>query len=168
LLRSGTPVDYAGQYYQLQGAQLLPRPSRPNGPPILIGGNGPKLVLPLAARFADEWNSIFRSPEQFSVLNQHMNKLLEQNGRDPNTVIRSQMKGLVFGIDQQDLTKKLQDKTVDDFVARGLIAGTANQIVNQIHQWAALGLQKIMLQWSNLTAFDQLEIFAQKILSQIH
>lgn len=167
LLRSGTPVDFAGQYYQLQGAQLLPRPSRLNGPPILIGGNGPKLVLPLAARFADEWNSIFRSPEQFSALNQHMDELLVQYGREPGTVIRSQMKGLVFGVDQQDLTKKLQGKSVDDFVARGLIAGTANQIVDQIHQWAAIGLQKIMLQWSDLSAFDQLEFFAQNILSQI-
>src|SRR5204863_5509538 len=32
LLRSDTPVNYAGHYYQLHDAILLPRPQRPGGP----------------------------------------------------------------------------------------------------------------------------------------
>ena len=40
LLRSDEPVTFKGQYYTLDDAILLPRPRRPGGPPILIGGNG--------------------------------------------------------------------------------------------------------------------------------
>ncbi len=56
LLQNREPVDYSGNYYSLNEAVLLPRPSRSGGPPILIGGNGPKRTLPLVARFASEWN----------------------------------------------------------------------------------------------------------------
>jgi alkanesulfonate monooxygenase SsuD/methylene tetrahydromethanopterin reductase-like flavin-dependent oxidoreductase (luciferase family) len=41
LLRGETPFDFNGDYCQLHEAILLPRPQRPNGPPILIGGSGP-------------------------------------------------------------------------------------------------------------------------------
>ncbi len=45
LLRSDEPVSYEGRFYQLRDALLLPRPRRPGGPPIMIGGIGPKLVI---------------------------------------------------------------------------------------------------------------------------
>ena len=50
LLRSHEPVTYMGQYFQLQGATLLPHPAGANRPPILIGGG--KAVLPYVARYA--------------------------------------------------------------------------------------------------------------------
>lgn len=40
LLQSDRPFDFKGQFYQLHEATLLPRPQRPGGPPICIGGNG--------------------------------------------------------------------------------------------------------------------------------
>src|SRR5579884_615819 len=40
LLHSDEPVNYEGQFFQLHDAILLPRPQRPGGPAILIGGNG--------------------------------------------------------------------------------------------------------------------------------
>src|SRR5512139_1477925 len=52
LLRSDAPVNYSGVYYNIKGGILLPRPSRPGGPPILIGGNGMRRTLPLVARYA--------------------------------------------------------------------------------------------------------------------
>ena len=42
LLQSDEPVTFEGRYYRLRGATLLPRPQRPGGPRILIGGNGIK------------------------------------------------------------------------------------------------------------------------------
>ena len=60
LLRSDTPSDYQGTpIISWRDAILLPRPARAGGPPILIGGNGPKKTLPLAAKYADEWNAVY-------------------------------------------------------------------------------------------------------------
>jgi alkanesulfonate monooxygenase SsuD/methylene tetrahydromethanopterin reductase-like flavin-dependent oxidoreductase (luciferase family) len=46
------PLTYAGQTYTIAGLDGLPKPTRPGGPPIVIGGGGEK-VLRLAARAAD-------------------------------------------------------------------------------------------------------------------
>src|SRR5438045_3913259 len=55
LLKSDEPVTFEGHFFQLRGATLLPRPQRPGGPSILLGGNGVKRTLPLVARYADIW-----------------------------------------------------------------------------------------------------------------
>lgn len=96
LLRSDAPVSFDGKYFQLREAVLLPRPSRKNGPPIAIGGSGPKRTLPLVARFADEWNCILSTASTFSSLNIKLGELLNAAGRDPKSVRRSMMTGCVI------------------------------------------------------------------------
>ena len=46
------PLHHAGTHYRIDGLQGLPHPVTPGGPPIVIGGGGPR-VLRLAARHAD-------------------------------------------------------------------------------------------------------------------
>ncbi|HET9914732.1 MAG TPA: LLM class flavin-dependent oxidoreductase, partial [Anaerolineales bacterium] len=58
LLQSDEPVTLEGQYYQLRGATLLPRPQRPGGPRILIGGNGVRRTLSYVVQYASEWNCV--------------------------------------------------------------------------------------------------------------
>jgi alkanesulfonate monooxygenase SsuD/methylene tetrahydromethanopterin reductase-like flavin-dependent oxidoreductase (luciferase family) len=50
LLRSEEPVSFEGEFYKLRDALLMPRSPRPGGPPIVVGGNGVRRTLPLAAR----------------------------------------------------------------------------------------------------------------------
>ena len=137
------------------------------GPPILIGGNGPKRVLPLVARYADEWNAIFRTPEQFAILNNRLNLLLDELGRPRTAVARSQMKGLVFGVNQTDLKNKLDGNTVDGLWSRGFVVGTPFQIVDQLGQLEEVGVQKIMLQWINFDDIAGLEALADSVLPQL-
>jgi probable F420-dependent oxidoreductase len=51
-LFEGGPVTFAGRHYQVAGHTIHPRPVQQPRPPILIGGNGPRL-LALAAAEAD-------------------------------------------------------------------------------------------------------------------
>ena len=81
LLNSDEPVAFNGDYYHLEDAILLPRPQRPGGPPILIGGNGPQLALPLVAKYASEWNAVYISPEGFKEKNALLDGMLVENGR---------------------------------------------------------------------------------------
>src|SRR5215212_3442372 len=99
LLQSDDPVTFEGKYYQLRGATLLPRPKRPGGPRILIGGKGLKRTLPNVARYASEWNSVMLLPNEFAQLNARLDDLLRQAGTEPTSVRRSMMTGGVFGKD---------------------------------------------------------------------
>lgn len=51
-LFGGAPVTYAGEHYQITDLDGTPKPHRPGGPPILIGGGG-RRVLRFAAGIAD-------------------------------------------------------------------------------------------------------------------
>jgi len=172
LLRSDTPSNFEGRYYRIQDAILLPRPARPGGPPILIGGNGRKRTLPLAAHFADEWNAIYLPAEKFRALNAELDELIASQGRDPAEVRRSMMTGIEFGRDKAEVKRKVKERTKGrlnpkELHARGLLVGTAGEIVDQLGELAEAGLQRVMLQWLNLDDLDGLEALATGVLSQL-
>jgi F420-dependent oxidoreductase-like protein len=167
LLRSDTPFDFDGEYYKVREAVLLPRPARPGGPPILIGGSGPKRTLPLAARWADEWNAVFIPPARFRELNARLNELLEVQGRAPGSVRRSLMHGIVFGRDEAEVRRKLGNRSRASLEARGILIGTAHEIVEQLGRYAEAGVQRLMLQWLDLDDLDRLEALAHGVLRQL-
>jgi alkanesulfonate monooxygenase SsuD/methylene tetrahydromethanopterin reductase-like flavin-dependent oxidoreductase (luciferase family) len=74
LLKSDNPVNFTGRYFNITDGILLPRPSRPIGPPLLVGGNGKHRTLPLVARYAQEWNALFIPPLEFVSLNKQLDE----------------------------------------------------------------------------------------------
>ena len=167
LLESDTATSFAGEYFRLNDAILLPRPAR--RVPILIGGNGEKRTLPFAARYADEWNATFQLPNDFARLNTRLDELLDEQGRARNTVRRSVMTGCVFGRDERELQNKLSSRntTAEKLRERGIVVGTANQIVEQLGKLAQVGAQRAMLQWLDLDDLDGLEAMAKSVLPQL-
>jgi len=129
LLRSDKPVTWIGEYYQLREAILLPRPLRSGGPPIVIGGNGERRTLPLAARYADEWNAVFVPPARFAELNARLDTLLDAAGRPRNAVRRSLMIGSVFGRDEREVERLLAGRSRAQLRDRGILVGVASEIV---------------------------------------
>ena len=164
LLRSAEPVSFAGQYYHLHEAILLPRPQRPGGPPILIGGNGLRQTLPLVARYADEWNAVFVSAARWVELNARLEELLRASGREARDVRRSLMTGLVFGLDEDEVQRRLHGRNASELMERGLIVGTPTEVKRQLERLAEAGLQRVMLQWLDLDDLSGLEALARAVL----
>jgi F420-dependent oxidoreductase-like protein len=166
LLKSEDPVSFEGEYYKVEEAELLPRPQRAGGPPLLIGGRGWNRTLPLTARYADEWNFGFRPAAEFARLNSRLNELLEQEGRRPEQVRRSVVNVTVFGRDDADLARKLEqrgysEEAIEEF---GMIVGTAPQIAEQIAEYGEAGAERVLLQWLELDDIEGLEILAEELL----
>lgn len=147
LLRSDEPVSFAGEFYQLRDAQLMPRPTRPGGPPIVIGGNGKRRTLPLAAGYADEWNGVFLSPEQFAETSQALNQLLAAAGRPASAVKRTLMVRAVYGADRAAAERKLAGQLAAELEARGAIIGGLDAVQERLASFAAVGVEQLMLQW---------------------
>ncbi len=178
LLHSDEPITYEGHYFQLRGATLLPRPQRPGGPHILIGGNGPKRTLPLAARYANIWNGIFLSPDSFREHSAILDGLLRQVGRNPGDVRRTMMHTLHFGRNMAELDRRLSGRSNrPEYAGKSLeaviesmqnswsaIVGTPEMVIQQIQTYEQAGVEELMLQWFDLDDIDGLRAFADSVL----
>ncbi len=166
LLNSDSPFSFDGTYYQLREATLLPHPLRPGGPRILIGGVGPTRTPKLVAQFAHEWNAMFLTPEQFTEANHKIDAALKKENRDLASVRRSMMTGCFFGHTDLALKQKLdaRGRTLEEMHQRGMIAGSANAVKEQLQKLEESGLQRIMLQWLDLDDLKGLEALAKAVL----
>jgi F420-dependent oxidoreductase-like protein len=167
LLQSDVPVHFEGQYFQLRGATLLPRPQRKGGPRILIGGDGGKRMLSLVVRYAVEWNCVSFLPHNLAEKNQRLSKMLSAAGRKPESVHRSMMTGCVFGKDDAALKEKIaaRGRTLEQLRQRGVVVGNATEVGEQLQELEQAGLQRIMLQWLDLDDLAGLEALAKAVLT---
>jgi alkanesulfonate monooxygenase SsuD/methylene tetrahydromethanopterin reductase-like flavin-dependent oxidoreductase (luciferase family) len=82
-------TTFSGSYYQLTDARCEPKPVQRPHPPFCIGGSGEKRTLRTAARFAQHWNFVGGTVEEFTrakdVLHQHCADI----GRDPAGILLS-------------------------------------------------------------------------------
>jgi F420-dependent oxidoreductase-like protein len=169
LLHSDQPVNFSGQFYTLREAVLLPRPARPGGPPLLIGGGGPRRTLPLAARYADEWNCTYLLPAAYAERSARLDDLLRAQGRDPASVRRSMMTGAAFARDRAAVERKSRRfaDTPEKARARGVIVGGPEEVLEQLRALAAAGVQRLMFQWLDLDDTAGIEHFAQDVLPRL-
>jgi F420-dependent oxidoreductase-like protein len=172
LLGSNAPVNFRGRYYHIHDGILLPRPKRPGGPLILIGGNGARRTLPLVARYAQVWNAVLIPPDELAPLNARLDEYLKIESRQSAEVRRTLMTGCVFGTSHEDLQQKVSlrthgQRTIAVLRKRGTIIGTADEIVEQCRQLASIGIQEVMLQWLDLDDTHGLEAMANGILDQL-
>jgi probable F420-dependent oxidoreductase len=76
-------ATYAGQHVRFERIWSWPKPLQRPHPPVLVGGNGPK-VLNRVIRFGDEWMpNRARDPEELAGRIRELNELAEQTGRPP-------------------------------------------------------------------------------------
>ena len=166
LLKNDSPVSFNGIYFNLREATMLPRPQRSGGPRILIGGVGQKRTPDLVARYADEWNAMFLTPEKFKMLNANLDYRLNQEKRDPKSVRRSMMTGCFFAATDSELQRKIEarNRTIEQLHQQGMVAGNASMVKDQLLELEDAGLQRVMLQWLDLDDLDGLEALAKAVL----
>lgn len=153
LLRQDAPLTFKGQFYTLTDAVVLPRPKRAGGPRIVLGGAGRRLTLPLAAKYADEWNCSFRNAADFKALNAELDQLVRQERREPSDVRRTLMTGVRPGHPSDEAGAR----------QRGLLFGSFEHIRDQVAELFDAGVQRVMLQWLDLDNLDGIKSLARAL-----
>jgi alkanesulfonate monooxygenase SsuD/methylene tetrahydromethanopterin reductase-like flavin-dependent oxidoreductase (luciferase family) len=91
LLRDGR-IDFQGRFYAARDCEILPRPARPGGPPLMIGSKGARM-LAITLPYVDAWNVWFADtgnrPEGVPVLRDQVDAACRAVGRDPSEVERT-------------------------------------------------------------------------------
>jgi F420-dependent oxidoreductase-like protein len=166
LLRSDEPSAFDGEFYHLEDALLLPRPKRPSGPPIVVGGNGLRRTLPLVAEFADEWNAVFVTAARFATLNAELDGLLDRRGRPREAVKRTLMTRVVIGRNEAEVMRKLNGDP-QALRERGVVFGEPAQIVDQLARLGEAGVTRVMAQWLDMDDLEGLQLLASDVLPKL-
>jgi alkanesulfonate monooxygenase SsuD/methylene tetrahydromethanopterin reductase-like flavin-dependent oxidoreductase (luciferase family) len=91
LLQDGS-IDFEGEFYKARDCELLPRGPRPNGPPLMIGSKGPRMLritLPHVQSWNVWWADTGNSPEGIAPLRELVDDAAREVGRDIGDIERT-------------------------------------------------------------------------------
>jgi probable F420-dependent oxidoreductase len=84
----GAEVSFNGEIYRFQSVRFLPKPTRPGGPPIWVGGNGRRSIR-RAAELGDGWHAVRIGVNELRTGVATLREFLDRNGRRPTDVVTS-------------------------------------------------------------------------------
>lgn len=88
-LLSQETTTFEGRYYQLKDAHNKPKGPQQPHPPICIGGLGEKRTLRITAKYADHWNFVIGTPEDFTRKRDVLAAHCADIGRNPKDIMVS-------------------------------------------------------------------------------
>jgi alkanesulfonate monooxygenase len=164
----GETFSFDGTYYPLTDSPALPKPVQRPHPPILIGGHGRHRTPRLAARFADEYNVVFVSPEETGAAVGRVRDACAAAGRDPASLVYSAGQTVCCGRTGAEVARRAAaiGEDVAQLEATGL-AGSPAQVVDKLGRFAAAGASRMYLQVLDLHDLDHLELIAAEVMPQV-
>ncbi|MPZ73000.1 MAG: LLM class flavin-dependent oxidoreductase [Nitriliruptorales bacterium] len=170
---SAQPFDFEGEFVTIEAADFAPVPDP--RPPIILGGSGMRRTPQLAARFGDELNGVFLSPEQCRRQRAALHDACRATGRDAREVRYSLMTRCLVGRTQDEFeerARRLQqragrDEPLRDYVASfepHWLTGTVDRVGALLKEFSDAGVQQVMLQHLLVDDMDMLDLVAEKFL----
>jgi len=143
------------------GMELDPRPLRPGGPPIWLGGGGPRM-LRLAGTVFDGWLPLSPTPDDFASGLRSVREAAEKAGRDPDSVAIGAYLTIAVADDRGEAAK-LMDAYIRAYygvpaevMARTMAvhAGTLESAAEWIDAYAGAGARHIVVRLGHPTLSD--------------
>lgn len=167
--------SFKGTYYSVEKLHALPKPVQQPHPPLIIGGSGGPKSVALAARWANEYNTVLPTLEEARSRRSALDSALGSAGRDADDYTFSLMSTCIVGSDEAELRRRVQDvltrtnndKSVDEYIAeasKSRIVGTTDQVVERLNQFAEAGVGRVMLQHLNHVDVDMVRLIGSEIV----
>jgi alkanesulfonate monooxygenase len=186
--------SFDGHQVHVKDAALRPRavdmPGRPRGrdgrtqagharPRIITGGQGTPRGFRIAARWADEFNITSSSAATVKAKMAELDDACRAAGRDPATLTRSAMVGVLIGADDAEVARRttalrseLGLGSGDDaswlIERRGRwIYGTPDEARATIRDYAEAGIERIMLQDMLPRDDGMIDLMARELIGRV-
>ncbi|HYH54748.1 MAG TPA: LLM class flavin-dependent oxidoreductase [Solirubrobacterales bacterium] len=171
------PFSFEGRHYRAHELDALPKPvQRPL--PLILGGRGGPRSLGLAARHADEYNTVMATAAEVAEVRAGLDRACEAEGRDPASLPLSMMTGWLVGADREELldrAARLSRWKGEDGDGEALIAGlrestilgTTEEATRQLHELEAAGLTRIMGQHLLHRDLDAVALMGREIAPRV-
>jgi F420-dependent oxidoreductase-like protein len=157
----GETFSFGGKHYTVTDSPGLPKPVQRPGPPILIGGGGPRRTPRLAAQYAAEFNLPFASLDATAAAFGRVQDAVAAAGRDAASMTYSAAQVVACGRTPEEVARRARaiGRDPEQLPSQGL-AGSPAQIADKIGQFAELGASRLYLQILDLNDLDHLEVLA--------
>jgi F420-dependent oxidoreductase-like protein len=163
----GETYSFTGDHYRLVDAPALPKPVQVPGPPVIVGGRGPKRTPELAARFNMPFKTVEETAAAYERVREACDRLgRAESGRAPLTLSA----GIVVAIGRTDA--EAQRRAAPLHVKSALppedpVVGSPAQLVDRIGEFAAIGATRVHLRLIDLADLDHLELIAAEVLPRL-
>jgi F420-dependent oxidoreductase-like protein len=151
------PFDFHGRYYDLEQADPLPKPVQQPHPTLIAGGSAKRRGAALAARWADEYNTVGATADQCRERRERIAAACAEQGRDP--IPFSLMTG--FAVAGDHAARLGRDPSP------GWLTGTPAEIVEQLKELEAAGVERVMLQHLLHEDLDVLELIGREVIPEV-
>ena len=151
--------SYPGSIWQVNDALFRPRPETDGRrhPNLILGGEGGPRLARLVATYADEFNRTSASPDNVRDAFARVRAACATAGRDPDSVVLSAMVGVLVADSEAEMRDRVREQvsfvgsssSADEWLAERKsrwIMGTPDQARQRIEEFAAAGVQRLMLQ----------------------
>ncbi|KAB1154154.1 LLM class F420-dependent oxidoreductase [Micromonospora sp. DT46] len=167
----GETYSFTGDHYRLVDAPALPKPVQVPGPPVIVGGRGPKRTPDLAARYADEFNMPFKTVAETAAAYERVREACDragraESGRAPLTLSA----GIVVAIGRTDAEAQRRAAPLHATSAlppEDAVVGSPAQLVDRIGEFAAVGATRVHLRLIDFADLDHLELIAAEVLPRL-
>jgi F420-dependent oxidoreductase-like protein len=171
--------SFQGRHVSVEGARFVPKPVQKPHPPIIVGSEGSPRSLRIAARFADEFNLSSADPDKVPEILRRLDEECRTIGRDPRTLRRSLMAGLLIGADEAELQRRTRaqmehvgESGRDPVAWLALrrprwVCGTPEQAREQVARYAEAGVERMMLQDFMPWDHAMIELAAAELIGRV-
>jgi F420-dependent oxidoreductase-like protein len=167
--------DHKGRTYELQDQTALPRPVQTPHPPLVLGGSVRRRFAALAARYANEVNTLGAPNEELRERRQRLDRACEDAGRDPATLGYSVMTACFVGSDRTEVLERMgrfQSVRGGDADPEALLAerrdrwlaGTVEEVAERIEELRGIGVTRVFLQHLNHSDDEMVALVGERLL----
>lgn len=152
LMFEGGPVTYEGEHYYTCKAYCMPRPV--NGTiPIMIGGAGPQLTMPLVAKHADWWNCPAPAVSR-------LEELMPQRGGA--RISAQHVIAIAPTAAHKEEAARVADKRFG-FWGGGILAGTPDELIEALQAEQKLGVERFIFRFHDFGTPESYQLFQKEI-----
>ncbi len=164
--------SFQGRYYYIQEALNFPRPVRPGGPPIMVGGGGERRTLRIVAEYADMCN-LFGDPATIRHKLQVLERHCEAVGRDPRTIVKTRLDTLVIARTHPEVERKVAElsarRGIDPERLRSYImAGDPDTVTERVQEFLDAGLDGMIFNMPDAQDLEPVALAGETLAKMAH